>query len=108
EETELRSLQILPGDHEALILQPSMDKAWQEIVVEISHVLETLQKRIYLVFVPEDQDIVEDLSRSGVTVCRLKGDPFSSDLRLHKIVHEASRQASCVLLMASPTAFSSR
>ncbi|HZO73343.1 MAG TPA: TIR domain-containing protein [Ktedonobacteraceae bacterium] len=112
EETELRSLQILPGDHEALILQPSMDKAWQEIVVEISHVLETLQKRIYLVFVPEDQDIVEhlseDLSRSGVTVCRLKGDPFSSDLRLHKIVHEAIRQASCVLLMASPTAFSSR
>jgi hypothetical protein len=109
EETELRSLQMLPRDHHPLTLQAHPDKVWQEMVLEISRILDALYQCIYLISTPEDQEIVErlsqDITRSGVAIWHLKGTQLSPDLAEER---EAMRQASSVLLVASPAAFSSR
>lgn len=109
EETELRSLSILPRGHKALTLQANRDAVWQEMASEISRVLDSLQQHVYLIAAPEDHEQVEhicqDLTSSGVTIWRLKDAQFSPDLVEER---EAMRWASSALLVASPAAFSSR
>jgi hypothetical protein len=109
QETELRSLQMLPRNHKAITTQSNADKAWQEVVAEISHVLDSLLQCIYVISAPEDRDIMEHLSRDmtscGVALWSVDPDQRSTDLTAAR---DAMRQASSVVLVASPAAFSSR
>ncbi len=109
EQTDLRSLQILPRDHQALTTRPNADHAWQEIVAEISRVLDSLQQCLYVVSAPEDRTIAErfsqDMARSGVATWHLEHDQRSFDLVQAR---QAMRQASSVVLIATPAAFSSK
>lgn len=111
EQTELKALQILPRDHQAISRQAEaeQDDLWQEIVTEVSRILDSLHQLIYAIFAPEDHEIAErlsqDMAHAGVTIWYPKGNQLSKDLFQER---EAMRQASSALLLASPTAFSSR
>src|SRR5450755_322043 len=109
EETPLSTVQMLPRDHRALTQQVNRDAIWKDIVGEISRVLASLQRLIYLIYAPEDHEkgarLSQDLIHAGVTPWHLEGDYLSSNLLQER---EAMRQASSVLLVASPAALSSR
>jgi hypothetical protein len=109
EHTQLKPFQILPRNHRAITQKSNWDELWQEIVIEVSNILDSLHQLIYVIFAPEDQEIAErlsqDMAHAGVTIWSPNGGHLSQDLSQER---EAMRQASSVLLLASTAAFSSR
>jgi TIR domain len=53
QETELSFLQILPREQKALSSWPDLDEAWQEIVADISCVIETIRKWVFVAYASE-------------------------------------------------------
>ncbi|HET8847081.1 MAG TPA: TIR domain-containing protein, partial [Ktedonobacteraceae bacterium] len=112
QETELQTLQMLPREHKALASQPHPEEEWQEIIAEISRTIALIQQRIFVAYAPEDSDVVErlhrDLTSSNVELWNFNHERHFSDLSQRAEARDAIRQASLVLLVASPAAASSQ
>lgn len=102
--TELKRLQVLPREQNALGAQPSPE-ALQAIATELDQVIRSIQQRAFVAYAPEDSDIVErlhrDLALSSVRLWSPERIQLTSDLSQNQQVRAAMREASIVLLIAS-------
>jgi Novel STAND NTPase 1/TIR domain len=110
EQTELKKLQMLPREQNALGAQPSPE-ALQEIATELNKVIDSIQQRVFITYAPEDGDVVErlhrDLALSSVRLWSPERKQLTPDLGQNQEVRAAMRDASMVLLIASPATVSS-
>lgn len=110
EHTELKKLQIFPREHHALGVQPSSE-VLQAVATELYQIIHTLQQRTFVAYAPEEGDFVERLHRDlGLSSLRLWSPDrkqLALDLSQNTQVRAAMRDASVVLLIASPSSASS-
>jgi methylmalonyl-CoA mutase cobalamin-binding subunit len=112
QETELRDLSIWPRGHRAISLERHREAIWQEIATEISQIIDHVQQRAMVIYAPQDQDIAhrvqQDIASSRVALWCLDSGHDSDLSAQQNSVREAMRQASAVVLVASPAASNSR
>lgn len=110
EQTELKQLQILPRDQNALGTRPSPESL-QALATELNQVIHFIQQRAFVAYAPEDVDVVErlhrDLALSSVRLWSPARSQLTPDLGQNQQVRIAMRDASIVLLIASPATASS-
>jgi hypothetical protein len=102
EQTELKTLQILPREQNALGPQP-LPEALQEVATEISQVIDSIQPWAFVACAPGDEDFVDRLQRDlAASNVRLFSD-FAQNNEMRKVIHSTPT----VLLIASPAIASS-
>jgi hypothetical protein len=103
QETELKTLQILPREQKALSTQSSPEEVWQEVVSEISQVIDSIQPWAFVACAPGDEDFVDRLQRD-LAASNVR---FFSDFGQNNDMRNVMRSTPTVLLIASPAIASS-
>jgi TIR domain/AAA ATPase domain len=112
QETVLSTFQILPREQKALNTQPNPDEAWEGIVSEISHTVETRRQWVFVVSASSDRIFVEqlrqDMASNHLALWYQKSEETSSGLSRDTDVRDVMRGSFAVIVIASPEASNSR